>query len=483
MNTATEKRTRSTKTSSNGASQRTASKRRSSKAADPNLTAAPEIRQHIHLVCKQETLSEALAFVKAAVPNRTNQPVLTNALLAANEANQQITLTASDLTVTLTATLEAQVMSGGEISLPADILADVVSKCPTGILTLTTQISLLQAKDNSTVDHQAQLVDEENGVTDLRGMDANDFPPLASITGKQIELPAKVVKAGIQGTMFAICTDEEKRILTGLNWILNPTQQTLKCTATDGHQVAMIKLDLSGIERRRRQSKHADEDIQCTIPMKALRELTRTLEKIKLDTPLQFVSEGNRVSFEVTENGITKQLLCQCLEGEYPDCQALLNRYQYPKQVMLDKYDLLARLDRLAVLADKKEHAVRLRFDQATQVVTLSIEREYGKGQQMMPAILSADVDGMDLLFNVKYLLNVIKMLGSSALKLVLDQPHTPVNICSAGDVEVPELNLEATYFVMPLFDRERAAKTTAKEFNAEAAKDAEPDDEAKASD
>jgi DNA polymerase III subunit beta len=465
MNTATEKRTRSTKTSSNDASQRTASKRRSSKTADPNLTADPEIRQHIHLVCKQETLSEALAFVKAAVPNRTNQPVLTNVLLSANEAKQQVTLTASDLTLTLNAALEAQVISGGEISLPAEILTDVVSKCPTGMLTLTTQTSTLQGTGN-VIAYHAQLVDEENGLTDLRGMDANEFPPIAAINGKPIELPAKVVKAGIQGALFAICTDEEKRILTGLHWVLKPTQQTLQCTATDGHQVAMINLDLSGIGRKRRQSKQSSGDLQCTIPIKALRELTRTLEKSKLDTPLQFVSEANRVSFAVTENGITKQLLCQCLEGDYPDCQALLNRYHYPKQVTLDKYDLLARLDRLAVLADKKEHAVRLRFDQATQMVTLSIEREYGKGQQMMPAILSDDVDGMELLFNVKYLLNVIKALGSSALKLVLDQPNTPVKICSAGDVEVPELKLEATYFIMPLFDRERAAKTAPKETN-----------------
>ncbi len=460
------KNPKSTTTTAESASKWSTSKRHTAKSADPQATDTPEIRQLMQVVCQQVTLSEALAFVKAAVPNRTNQPVLTNVLLAANEAKQQVTLTASDLTLTLNAALEAQVISGGEISLPAEIFADVVSKCPTGMLTLTTQTSTLQETGNVTIAYHAQLVDEENGVTDLRGMDANEFPPIAAINGKPLELPAKVVKAGIQGALFAVCTDEEKRILTGLHWVLKPTQQTLQCTATDGHQVAMINLDLSGIGRKRRQSKQSSGDLQCTIPIKALRELTRTLEKSKLDTPLQFVSEANRVSFAVTENGITKQVLCQCLEGDYPDCQALLNRYQYPKQVTLDKYDLLARLDRLAVLADKKEHAVRLRFDQATQMVTLSIEREYGKGQQMMPAMLSDDMDGMEVLFNVKYLLNVIKALGSAALKLVLDQPHTPVKICSAGAVEVPELNLEATYFVMPLFDRERAAQIAPKETN-----------------
>lgn len=458
MNSTTRKRITETKEPIAKDTENKRSKPRSAKpaAATP---ADEEVNDEIHLVCKQETLNEALTFVKTAVPNRTNQPVLTNVLIAANTTQQRITLTTSDLTLTLTASFSAEVIAGGEITVPADILAEIISKCPSGNLILTTQATTSLMAGKPIAHHQAQVVDEQNGITHLRGMSASEFPSTPSIKAARIELPAKVIKAGVQGAMFAICNDEEKRILTGLNWVLHPIQKTLHCTATDGHQVAIVRLDLGGIGKKRRQAKQTAEEIRCTIPMKALKELTRTLEKCKLDTPLQFASEDNRVIFEVTENGITRQLLCQCLEGDYPDCQALLSRYQYPRQVTLDKYDLLARLDRLAVLADKKEHAVRLKFDRATQSVTLSIERDYGKGQQQMPAMLPDEMNDLEILFNVTYLLNAIKALGSSALKLVMNQPDTPANICSAGELEMPELNMEATYFVMPLSSREQASR------------------------
>lgn len=120
---------------------------------------------------------------------------------------------------------------------------------------------------------------------------------------------------------------------------------------------------------------------------------------------------------------------------------------------------------------------MRLEFDRTTQTVTLSIERDYGKGQQQMPALLPGEMDDLEILFNVTYLLNAIKALGSSALKLVMNQPDTPANIYSAGDLEMPELNMEATYFVMPLSNREQASRMASKNAARATKEDTEPAD------
>jgi DNA polymerase III sliding clamp (beta) subunit (PCNA family) len=56
-------------------------------------------------------------------------------------------------------------------------------------------------------------------------------------------------------------------------------------------------------------------------------------------------------------------LRCQCLEGTYPDCEQLLARFSFDREVILEKAFLVKALERLAVLTDKKEKGIYLQFD------------------------------------------------------------------------------------------------------------------------
>ena len=246
-----------------------------------------------------------------------------------------------------------------------------------------------------------------------------------------------------------------------MQWSFDPRQNLLNCIATDGHQVALISLSTEGIGRKRRSRETQPIASRCTIPVKALKELTRALEKVEPDQPLRFAydEQAKRVLFEVSDSGICKQIICQCLEDVYPDCQTLVNQYRYPKQITVDKGELLVKLDRLSVLADKKENSVRFYFDHPRQEIHLSIERDYGKGKQVVSAEVPAEANQLEITFNINYLLNAIRAISSSAVCIMLNKPYTPVNLKPAGDMDIPGIDLDATYFVLPQYDKEEAAK------------------------
>lgn len=431
----------------------------------------------MQVICSQELLNRALTFVKSVTPSKPLHPVLANALIVAKQREQQVTLTVSDMALTVSATFDAQVEVGGEITLPVEVLVGVVSKCPTGNISLVSTTSVVpvtkaRSKPKATseeplLNHLVLLQDEQGGTVEIRGMGAEEFPVIASVEGKVTSLSASLVKTGLKGVLFATSTDDAKKILTGMQWTFNHTQNTLSCTATDGHQVALVSLSTGAIGRKCRKSNvQQDEMTHCVIPAKALKELIRNLEKVEPSETLQFAYDdrAKRVMFELTDEEIHKQIICQCLEDPYPDCQALVNQYQYPKQVTVEKNALLTKLDRLSVLADRKENGIRLFYTGSTQEIHLSIERDYGKGKQVVAADIPSEVDQMEIMFNINYLLNALKAISSSAVCITMNKPYTPASLKPAGDMENPEISLDATYFILPLYDKEKAVKAMQEE-------------------
>ena len=88
------------------------------------------------LVCTQNDLSTNLSLVSRAVPSRPTHPVLANVLLTADAQAQQVSLTAFDLSLGIRTGFPAQVEAGGEITLPARLLNDIISRLPQGEITL-----------------------------------------------------------------------------------------------------------------------------------------------------------------------------------------------------------------------------------------------------------------------------------------------------------------------------------------------------------
>ncbi|MBD2357958.1 DNA polymerase III subunit beta [Tolypothrix sp. FACHB-123] len=379
------------------------------------------------LVCAQSDLSTNLSLVSRAVPSRPTHPVLANVLLQADAQTNQVSLTAFDLSLGIRTSFNAEVWQGGAIALPAKLLVDITSRLPEGEITLDDE----SATETNTGEGLIVTLTPKSGHYQVRAMGAEEFPELPVIENSEvIHLTAAALIEGLRGSLFATSGDETKQVLTGVH--LTVKQDTLEFAATDGHRLAVV-------ETTNERPMENSNQLEVTVPARALRELQRMLAHSSADDePVALYLDQGQVVFGWKNQRLTSRTL----EGQYPTYRQLIPR-QFERQVTIDRKQFLSTLERIAVLADQKNNIVKLSIDGANQEITLSCEsQDVGSGRESMPAQISGE--DIDIAFNIKYLMEGLKELPSSEIQMHLNQSLTPVIFTPLG-------GLKMTYLAMPV--------------------------------
>ncbi|KPQ40266.1 MAG: DNA polymerase III subunit beta [Phormidium sp.] len=380
------------------------------------------------LVCTQGELNTHLSLTIHAVPSRPTHPVLANVRLTADAEQQQIRLTAFDLSLGIRTSFPAQVESSGDVALPAKLLNDIVSRLPDGELTL--------AQDDDS--YQTTLT-SLSGTYKVQGMSVEEFPELPAIEdGKVIQLDSESLLEGLRGTLFATSSDETKQVLTGVH--LAVRADGIEFAATDGHRLAVVEA-LNDAEAPAMNLEEG-EVFEVTVPAQALRELERTIGKRAAATPLTLSIDEGQAVFEVEDRRLTSRTL----DGAYPAYRQLIPR-QFDNQANLDRRALLSALERIAVIADRKNNIVKFSFDSAAGQVTLGVDAaDVGSGSECLPAQISGD--SLEIAFNVKYVMESLRNLQSTEIQLQLNSATSPVILTPLGGTKMIHL-------VMPVQIRE----------------------------
>ena len=377
------------------------------------------------LICSQSDLSSNLSLVSRAVPSRPTHPVLANILLQADAKTNQVSLTAFDLSLGIRTSFTAEVLESGAIALPAKLLVDITSRLPEWEITLDDQ------SGDAGGEGIIVTLKPKTGRYQVRAMGAEEFPELPVIENAEaITLTTAALIEGLKGSLFATSSDETKQVLTGVHLTLK--QDTLEFAATDGHRLAVL-------ETNNERPVEGSEQVEVTVPARALRELQRMLghSSASEDTVAVYLDQG-----QVVFAWQNQRLTSRTLEGQYPAYRQLIPR-QFERQVTLERKQFISTLERIAVLADQKNNIVKVSIDNANQEITLSCEaQDVGSGTESMPAQISGE--DIDIAFNVKYLMEGLKELPSSEIQMHLNQSLTPVIFTPLG-------GLKMTYLAMPV--------------------------------
>ena len=372
------------------------------------------------LVCNQSDLSTNMTLVSRAVPSRPTHPVLANVLLQADAQKSQVSLTAFDLSLGIRTSFPAEVETSGAITLPAKLLNDIVARLPQGEITL---------EDEAAEVPFCATIASTSGRYQVHGMGVDDFPELPILEkGEAIELPAEALLEGIKGSLLAASTEEAKQILSGVH--LSVSQDALEFAATDGHRLAVVKKVF--------ETETEDlPDLEVTIPAKALRELERMLGT-RQSSEVSLNCDRGQIVFEWADQCLTSRTL----EGQYPAYRQLIP-HQFERQITMDRRQLLSALERIAVLADQKNNIVTFNIDSNNQEIALSVNaQDVGSGRELLAAQISGE--SLDIAFNIKYLMDGIKAIGTPEIQMQLNAALTPVILTPLG-------GLKMTYLIMPV--------------------------------
>src|SRR6201990_2957909 len=227
-------------------------------------------------VSKFELLKELTA-TQGVVERKTTIPILSNFLFEA--ANDRLTITATDLDLSLRTSCAAKVKREGACTIPARKLYDYVKLLPDAEIT----IKLLE-------NHWVSIRCGRSN-TKMVGMAKSNFPSLPAFpTAGVIGIPAQVLRGLIARTGFAISNEESRYTLNGALMVLKPESITM--VATDGHRLAHVehtnsKLPVSG-------------ELKVLVPKKAMAEVYSLLQNSDVDF-IEFAKDESTLFFRIGE--------------------------------------------------------------------------------------------------------------------------------------------------------------------------------------
>src|SRR5499433_2681581 len=247
-------------------------------------------------VSKFELLRELTA-TQGVVERKTTIPILSNYLFEAG--GDKLSLTATDLDLSLRTSCVAKVKKEGSCTIPARKLHDYVKLLPDADIT----IKLLE-------NHWVSIRCGRSN-TKMVGMARSNFPSLPAFpTAGVVKIPAQVLRGMIAKTGFAIATEESRYTLNGGLMVLKPESITM--VATDGHR-------LSHIERTGQKFDGVSGEMKTLVPKKAMDELKILLDATDAET-IDFAKDESTLYFRVGPRLLTSRQLT----GQFPNYEAVL---------------------------------------------------------------------------------------------------------------------------------------------------------------
>src|SRR5579871_2806531 len=298
------------------------------------MTATGTAREESHSmefsVTKSALLNE-LNTTQGVVERKTTIPILSNLLVEAK--GSRLTITATDLELSVRTSCEAKIKKEGAGTIPAKKLLELVRLLPDGEI----KFRLL---DN----HWVEIVSDKKKYK-LVGMAKENFPALPAMPHTLAKIPAALLESLIGKTKFAISMEESRYTLNGGLLILKP--DTLNKVATDGHRLALAETDqkLTGL----------NGEMKVLIPKKAMDEVSKLASSADSEAQIEFAKDESHLFFQVGH----RLLISRILTGQFPNYEAVLPR-DNDKRMVLERAELTDAVRRVSQLADQRSHAVKL---------------------------------------------------------------------------------------------------------------------------
>ncbi|GAB3324978.1 DNA polymerase III subunit beta [Haliea atlantica] len=359
----------------------------------------------------RDALLKPLNLVAGVVERRQTLPVLSNVMLVLE--GSQLSLTGTDLEVELVGRVPVDEAGiDGEVTVPARKLVDICKSLPEG-----SDIAFSVEEGKATVRSGRSRFT-------LSTLPAREFPSVEEGIGtQQFSLKQGQLKRLIDRTSFAMAQQDVRYYLNGM--LLEIRQEQLRVVATDGHRLAMCTFPeaLSG-----------QQDTQVILPRKGVLELARLL--LAENEEIGITLGSNHLRATTGEFTFTSKLV----DGKFPDYERVLPR-SAEKVVVGARLDLRQAFTRTAILSNEKYRGVRLKLSEdSLDIVANNPEQE--TAEEQVPVEYRGD--GLEIGFNVSYLLDVLGVLSGETVKLSLSDPNSSALLEEAEDGD-------SLYVVMPM--------------------------------
>ena len=351
----------------------------------------------------QTALDRGLTIVGRAVAARHSLDQLRHVHIEAGD--EGLRLTATDTEIALIVDAEASVEEPGSITVPHKFLSDLVK-------TLTGDIEIAVAADSLV----AQVKAGGSNESSIHGMSAEVYPPIPGVSdGDTMKIVAADLREGLRHVVFAAASDDGRPVLTGVHFRFNEGKMTL--AAADGFRLAVYTMEVLS---------DLDEELEITVPARALRELAGLLADEEGTIELYLHRDRSYARFHLSRARLTAQLI----QGNYPTYDQLIPS-EYQTRAVLPSDQLERAVASAAVFARESSGIVRLHIDgsgeEGPQIRLTARAEELGNHKRRVDS--SVEGDDSRIAYNVKYLEDIIGVArGGTEMTEVAMETSGPSN-------------------------------------------------------
>lgn len=355
----------------------------------------------------QPALSRGIAIAARAANSSSSLPVLGNILIAATKGDG-LCLTATDLTMSITVDVGADVAEGVAVTLPAKTLLDLVNTMP------DSQVSL--ALNTHT---QTATINCGRTRASVKGIRADDFPAIPRLDpDKATPLDGATLRSMLRRVVYATAAPGLGRpALEAVLMMLDVGRLTL--AASDGFRVVEDSraVDYSG------------EPVSALLPARAAQELAKMLDGAE-EVLMQV--EHPRVIFRAG----AVEVAMMTIDGAFPKYRAILPT-SYSTRVVLDAGQLARACRSVDIIAREAAHCmtvvVKPGEDGGAGSVSLSGEAaETGDNRAEIDATIEGDEVRVSL--NARFVLEPVEAFGTEQVAIEIGGPSKPVVLRPVGD-------------------------------------------------
>lgn len=367
-------------------------------------------------VLKSEFM-EVLNVVGKAIKARaagTTLPVLSGIYLEAKGG--KIKAFSTSLDISLIKTINANVLSGGKVVVPARYFIDVVKSLPEVVL------ELKSGGEGKILD----LTCDGNQFS-FNTFHPEEFPREPERPGKGayfLSIDSQTLVDLLQSVVRSASRDEARPNLNGV--YIKLTSDYIEACATDTYRLALRKSPVK---------ESLKEGQELLIPAAVVEETIKLLAETEGEVKVYFLEN----QLLVESNDFTEFI--RLIDGQFPSYQGLIPE-ETETQLILGREELIEALKRLQVFSvSAGASTIELRITEG-KVSLAAGSQEVGKGQ----VELEAEINGpqVTLGFNLNYLQDGLRAMRGEKVRIGLQSGEKPALLSSPEDENF-------FYLVMPV--------------------------------
>lgn len=360
-------------------------------------------------------LLKQLQSLQGVLANNNTLPILDNFLFEID--GKQLTVAASDLETTITATMAVEGKEKGSVAIPARLLLDTLKAFPEQPLTFS-----VDGK------HFGIEISSDQGNYKMTGFSGAEFPKSPVLEEPtSLAVPAGTLATAINKTLFATGNDDLRPVMSGIFFELS--EDAVRFVATDAHKlVRYTRTDIS-----------SPKATSFIVPKKPLTLLKNALAATNAEVNVEFNENNASFTFD------NFRLVCRLIDGKYPNYEAVIPK-QNPNKLTIDRQAFLHSIRRVALFSNKTTHQVRLHIT-GSQLAISAEDLDFANEANEK---LTCQYDGEDMMigFNSRFLMDMLMNLDSEHVMLEMSAPNRAGILLPSGESEHGE---DVLMLVMPV--------------------------------